>query len=114
MCGITGCVLKFGLAAPKLHEALKRLEYRGYDIHDLAKNSSFEEVTYLLLFGDLPKKKELDLFKEELKERRELPPQIIGLLTLLPTFTHPMVVLSTTKNTTEKRMSVATSFHNLN
>jgi citrate synthase len=71
------------------------LEYRGYDIHDLAKHSSFEEVTYLLLFGELPKKKELELFCEELKERRELPPQIIGLLTHLSPFTHPMVVLRT-------------------
>ncbi|HID42685.1 MAG TPA: citrate synthase [Archaeoglobaceae archaeon] len=71
------------------------LEYRGYDIHDLAKHSNFEEVTYLLLYGELPKKKELELFSEELKEKRELPPQIIGLLTHLPPFTHPMVVLRT-------------------
>jgi citrate synthase len=71
------------------------LEYRGYDIHDLAQNSNFEEVAYLLLFGELPRKKELELFKEELKERRDLPPQIIGLLTHLPPFTHPMVVLRT-------------------
>ncbi len=71
------------------------LEYRGYDIHDLAKNSNFEEITYLLLFGELPTKKELEFFSEELKERRELPPQIIGLLTHLPQFTHPMVVLRT-------------------
>lgn len=71
------------------------LEYRGYDIHDLAENSNFEEVTYLLLFGELPSKRELELFREELKERRELPPQIIGLLTHLPQFTHPMVVLRT-------------------
>jgi len=71
------------------------LEYRGYDIHDLAKHSTFEEVVYLLLFGELPSKSELGLFSEELKELRELPPQIIGLLTHLPPFTHPMVVLRT-------------------
>jgi citrate synthase len=71
------------------------LEYRGYDIHDLAKHSTFEEVAYLLLFGELPSKSELELFSEELKELRELPPQIIGLLTHLPPFTHPMVVLRT-------------------
>lgn len=71
------------------------LEYRGYDIHDLAKHSTFEEVVYLLLFGELPSKSELELFSEELKELRELPPQIIGLLTHLPPFTHPMVVLRT-------------------
>jgi len=71
------------------------LEYRGYDIHDLAKHSTFEEVAYLLLFGELPSKSELEAFTEELKELRELPPQIIGLLTHLPPFSHPMVVLRT-------------------
>ncbi len=71
------------------------LEYRGYNIHDLAKYSTYEEVAYLLLFGELPKKDELKEFEEELKDLRELPPQIIGLLTHLPSFTHPMVVLRT-------------------
>ncbi|MEM0202529.1 MAG: citrate/2-methylcitrate synthase [Archaeoglobaceae archaeon] len=71
------------------------LEYRGYDIRDLAKNSCYEEVAYLLLYGELPKKYELQDFKIELAERRELPPQIIGLLTHLPQYTHPMVVLRT-------------------
>ncbi|MCS7118495.1 MAG: citrate/2-methylcitrate synthase [Archaeoglobaceae archaeon] len=71
------------------------LEYRGYDIRDLAKNSCYEEVAYLLLYGELPKKYELQDFRIELAERRELPPQIIGLLTHLPQYTHPMVVLRT-------------------
>lgn len=71
------------------------LEYRGYDIRDLAKYSTYEEVAYLLLYGELPKKYELQDFKIELAERRELPPQIIGLLTHLPQYTHPMVVLRT-------------------
>ncbi|MFP4559498.1 MAG: citrate/2-methylcitrate synthase [Archaeoglobaceae archaeon] len=86
---------KSSICRIELDEDRGILEYRGYDIHDLAKKSNFEEVTYLLLFGELPKKKELELFSEELKERRELPPQIIGLLTHLPQFTHPMVVLRT-------------------
>ncbi|MCX8151870.1 MAG: citrate synthase [Archaeoglobaceae archaeon] len=71
------------------------LEYRGYDIRDLALNSTYEEVVYLLLYGELPKKYELEDFKIELAERREPPPQIIGLLTHLPPYTHPMVVLRT-------------------
>lgn len=71
------------------------LEYRGYDIRDLAKNATYEEVAYLLLYGELPKKYELQDFRIELAERRELPPQIIGLLTHLPQYTHPMVVLRT-------------------
>ncbi len=71
------------------------LEYRGYSIEELAEHSTFEEVAYLLLFGELPKKYELEAFSEELKEKRELPPQIIGLLTHLSPFSHPMVVLRT-------------------
>ncbi len=71
------------------------LEYRGYNIHELAQNSTYEEVAYLLLFGELPSKSELELFTEELKERRELPPQVVGLLTHLSPFSHPMVALRT-------------------
>ncbi len=71
------------------------LEYRGYNIHDLAKHSNYEEVAYLLLYGELPTKTELELFSEELKERRELPPQVVGLLTHLSPFSHPMVALRT-------------------
>ena len=91
--GIIAC--KSSISRVDLEGDRAILEYRGYDIHDLAKYSTFEEVAYLLLFGDLPSKSELELFSEELKELRELPPQIIGLLTHLPPFTHPMVVLRT-------------------
>ena len=71
------------------------LEYRGYNIHDLASHCSFEEVTYLLWYGCLPTKKQLEDFKEDLAKRRELPSEIIGLLETLPKFTHPMVILRT-------------------
>jgi citrate synthase len=48
------------------------LMYRGYDIVDLAEHSTYEEVAYLLLQGDLPSGDELESFKQELAER-ELP-----------------------------------------
>ncbi|MBN2735963.1 MAG: citrate/2-methylcitrate synthase [Spirochaetales bacterium] len=48
------------------------LIYRGYDIFDLCAYSSFEEVSYLLLFGELPSKEELKEFKESLNEYRHL------------------------------------------
>ena len=48
------------------------LMYRGYDIIDLAEHSTYEEVAYLLLEGDLPAGDELDLFRRELSDR-ELP-----------------------------------------
>ncbi len=71
------------------------LEYRGYNIHDLAKNSSFEEVAFLLLNGHLPAKAELNDFSQELVERRELPGKIIGVLYNLPTINYPTVILRT-------------------
>jgi len=86
---------KSGICRIEMVDGKAILEYRGYDIHELARSSSFEEVAYLLLFGELPSKAELEAFVEELKELRELPPQIIGLLTHLPPFSHPMVVLRT-------------------
>ena len=59
------------------------LYYRGYNIKDLvkgfleAKHYGFEEIAYLLLFGDLPSKVQLDDFKETLAERRTLPPTFV-------------------------------------
>lgn len=93
------------------------LEYRGYDIRDLARKASYEEVAYLLLYGELPKKYELQDFKIELAERRELPPQIIGLLTHLPPYTHPMVVLRTSVSylgSLDKKIDIKTKEENLN
>lgn len=71
------------------------LEYRGYSIHDLAEHSPYEEAVYLLWNGNLPNKKELEEFSQDLINRRRIPPEIIGLLTSLPDITHPMVVLRT-------------------
>lgn len=72
-----------------------RLYYRGYSVEELAKYSNFEETTYLLLFGKLPTKRELDSFKYELAERRHLQKKIISLLNLMPEATRPIDVLRT-------------------
>ena len=59
------------------------LYYRGYNIKDLVKgflrddHFGFEEIAYLLLFGELPNAKELELFHETLVERRTLPPTFV-------------------------------------
>lgn len=71
------------------------LEYRGYNIHDLSRYSTFEECAFLLWYGYLPNKKELEKFSLDLIKRRELPSEIIELLYSLPRITHPMVVLRT-------------------
>ncbi len=56
------------------------LTYRGYDIDDLAENASYEEVIYLLWFGKLPKKAELDHLYRQLNESAAIPEAIYALL----------------------------------
>ncbi len=53
-----------------------RLIYRGYDILDLTKNSTFEETAYLLLYDKLPNKPQLDEFNSKLIEARYIPKQM--------------------------------------
>ncbi|MCC7435977.1 MAG: citrate synthase [Methanoregulaceae archaeon] len=66
------------------------LVYRGYNVHDLASKGSFEETAYLLLYGKLPNRAELDAFKKTLAEEREVPEQVYTALKQLPADTHPM------------------------
>ena len=69
------------------------LMYRGYDIDDLVKNASFEEVAYLLLRGKLPNRAELDTYIKTLKMLRALPDQLKQMLEMIPADSHPMDVL---------------------
>src|SRR5579883_3127167 len=56
------------------------LSYRGYNIHTLAENATFEEVIFLLWHGWLPKQAELDQLRRELVEARGLPAEVIAFL----------------------------------
>ncbi len=69
------------------------LTYRGYDIYDLVDNASFEEVAYLLLYGKLPSRAELDAYVAKLKTMRGLPDQVKQVLEMIPADSHPMDVL---------------------
>ncbi|MCB0271563.1 MAG: citrate synthase [Bdellovibrionales bacterium] len=69
------------------------LEYRGYPIEDLCKHSTFEEVSYLLLFAKLPNSSELKTFEKDLKKARSLSTEVLSLITSLPKTGHPMVML---------------------
>lgn len=69
------------------------LHYRGYDILDLAANAEFEEVAYLLLYGKLPARGELDAYKKRLRSLRGLPQGVKTALEQLPAHAHPMDVL---------------------
>ncbi|MCE7979144.1 MAG: citrate/2-methylcitrate synthase, partial [Nitrospira sp. NTP1] len=71
------------------------LRYRGYAIGDLAGRSSFEEVAYLLLFGHLPGRMELEEFSHLLVRHRRLPEQTQHFVEGLRPGMHPMDVLRT-------------------
>lgn len=72
------------------------LNYRGYTIEDLAANSTFEEVVFLLWNNRLPKKAELDTLRAELTKEMVLHPEYIKALKALPTKdVHPMAWLRT-------------------
>ena len=73
----------------------KGLTYRGYAIEELSEKASFEEVAYMLLYGNLPNQSELSEYKEKLKKYRKLPTELKKVLELIPASAHPMDVLRT-------------------
>ncbi len=73
-----------------------KLFYRGYSIEDLAQHSTFEETAYLLIYGTLPNKRQLENFKERISSQRTLEPELLQLIRFFPISSDPMDVLRTT------------------
>lgn len=71
------------------------LRYRGYDVVDLAEESTFYEVAYLLLKGNLPTQDELDAWTQKLMGMRQLPQPLLEVLERIPADAHPMDVMRT-------------------
>ena len=71
------------------------LNYRGYDILELAEHASFEEVAYLLLYGELPNASTLAAYKQELRGLRKVPSELLEVLERIPPNAHPMDVMRT-------------------
>ncbi|AOA58661.1 bifunctional 2-methylcitrate synthase/citrate synthase [Acinetobacter larvae] len=71
------------------------LTYRGYDVRDLAAHCQFEEVAYLIFFGELPTLQQLQDYKQQLKALRALPDALKQVLERIPAQAHPMDVLRT-------------------
>ena len=71
-----------------------KLLYRGYNIDDMARNSTFEETVYLLLYGKLPTAKELSDFDAQLRANRTLPRELLQVIDIVKA-SHPMDVLRT-------------------
>ena len=71
------------------------LIYQGYDIHDLAENSTFEEVVFLLWNGRLPKTDELADLKSQFQANYEIPSEVVEMMKTFPKDADPMDVLRT-------------------
>ena len=71
------------------------LHYRGYDIIELAKYATFEEVAYLLIHGELPNQTQLTAYHAKLKKLRNLPTALKAVLEQIPKNSHPMDVMRT-------------------
>ena len=65
-------------------QAAGNLFYRGYNIHDLADHATFEEVVYLLWYGDLPTHSQLDAFRADLSAHYALPEPVLALIETFP------------------------------
>ncbi len=70
------------------------LRYRGYSIEDLANNASFLEVSYLLIFGELPNNNELNMFLSDIQENAIIDEDLKKILDTFPKAAHPMGILS--------------------
>lgn len=90
--GLAGVVAGRSAVATVGQEGLG-LSYRGYTIDELAAHASYEEVAYLLLYGELPTQAELDSFTRRLIAGRGLPPAVRDTLERIPRSAHPMDVL---------------------
>ena len=70
------------------------LRYRGYSIEDLANNADFLEVSYLLIYGELPTKKQYKKLLIDIQERSVLDEDVKKILETFPRSAHPMGMLS--------------------
>src|SRR5579859_4865198 len=82
-------------ALSKVEGTAGRLIYRGYNIHDLARTTTFEEVAHLLWYGHLPTQAELKQLKARLAAQRILSPAVLQVIRALPKDAEPMDALRT-------------------
>ena len=74
---------------------INSLTYRGYAVQDLCEMCSFEEVAYLILNGDLPNSIQLNKFKKEERENRNITINLREIIKHMPKRSHPMDVVRT-------------------
>ncbi len=99
--GAIACETKLGFVNGSKGE----LSYCGYDIFDLCAHSTYEEVSYLLLYGRLPTKKQLESFKAKLVAARPLPHTLRMLMGFPVEQMHPMACLRLGTNLMRQRLT---------
>jgi len=99
--GAIACETKIGFVNGSRGE----LTYCGYDIFDLCAYSTFEEVSYLLIYGRLPTGKQLDVFKAKLVAARSLPHTLRMLMGFPLEQMHPMACLRLGTNLMRQRLT---------
>ncbi len=92
--GLDG-VLVDETAISKVMPETNSLTYRGYPVQDLCKYCCFEEVAYLLWYGDLPNRLELRTFKKEEKSQRNISRNTLAVIQKFPKRAHPMDTVRT-------------------
>jgi 2-methylcitrate synthase len=92
--GLNGVIVD-ETAVSKVMPETNSLTYRGYAVQDLAEKCTFEEVAYLLMYGDLPSLTEKTAFIQKEKSKRFVSQNLIEILKNLPKNTHPMDSLRT-------------------
>ncbi|MDQ6989617.1 MAG: citrate synthase [Mariprofundaceae bacterium] len=80
-------------AVSSIDGQLGHLEYRGIDLEELAEKSSFEETSYILIYGHLPSVEELALFDDDLRHHRRIKFGIRDMMKCFPESAHPMDAL---------------------
>jgi citrate synthase len=70
-----------------------KLYYRGYSVEDLVEHCSYEEVTYLLLYNDLPTREQLETFSRRMRRHRSLKKPVLQMIHDFPSGAHPMELL---------------------
>tara|TARA_B100001964_G_C14193782_1_gene582351 strand:+ start:407 stop:1531 length:1125 start_codon:yes stop_codon:yes gene_type:complete len=92
--GLEG-VVAFESTVSHIDGTVPELVIRGYDINDIVNNLNFEQMAYLLLYGELPSANQLAGFDAELKSLRQVPSSVLEFLSGVPKNSHPMSVLRT-------------------
>ena len=87
--GLEGCVIDTS-SVSKVNAETNSLIYRGYPVQELAEKKSFEEVAYLMYYGELPTATELNQFTQKERSYREISPGLTSVIKTLPKTCHPM------------------------